>query len=94
MFTTILQHDVQDFATWKVGFEAHKSARTAAGALRHTVGALAGQPNTAVIVIDWSDKESFEKFMQDPSLAEAMKAGGVVGAPTVQWVEGTTHDHY
>lgn len=87
MVTVIIQHDVQDFATWKVGFDAHQPARAAAGVLSHTVGQLAGSPNTVVLVSEWASMEKFQAFIQSPDLQEAMAKGGVVSAPTVQVIE-------
>lgn len=87
MVTVIIQHDVQNFDAWKVGFDNHKPARAAAGVKSHKVGQLAGSPNTVVMISEWESLERFQAFMQNPDLAEAMKAGGVVGLPTVQVIE-------
>ncbi len=89
MVTVILQHDVQNYDSWKVGFDAHQAERKAAGVLSHTVGQLAGSPNTVVMISQWENLEKFQAFMANPSLAEAMQKSGVVGKPTVQVVERT-----
>jgi heme-degrading monooxygenase HmoA len=87
MVTVIIQHDVQDFATWKQGFDQHQGARAAAGVKSHKVGQLAGAPNTVVLISDWESLDRFQAFIQSPGLAEAMKAGGVTSAPIVQIIE-------
>jgi hypothetical protein len=51
----------------------------AAGAIHHRFGANAD--GTIVIVDEWNNAESFQKFFSDPEIAELMKGSGVEGAP-------------
>ena len=94
MFTTIVQHDVQDFATWKQGFDAHHAARGAAGVTHHTIGQLEGKPNTVVLVADWTSRAAFEAMFQNPEFMKVMKEAGVIGEPQVTFVDRTEHGHY
>lgn len=89
MVTVILQHEVENYDKWKAAFDADHANRAAAGMKAHTVGRLAGTPDTAVVISQWEKAEDFQKLLQNPNLAEAMKAGGVIGKPVVQVVEAT-----
>lgn len=94
MHTVIIQHDVQDYATWKAGFDAHQPARAAAGVKHHVLGTVAGSPNTVVLISDWDKLEDIRAFFENPGLAEAMKNSGVIGQPSVLVLENTEHGHY
>jgi hypothetical protein len=94
MNTIIVQHDVQDFATWKSVFESDQSGRAAASITSHTVGQLAGSPNTAVIVMQVEDLGKLQAMLQSPDLQATMQAAGVISAPTVTVVTGTESKVY
>ena len=89
MPTVIVQHDVQDFATWKPIFDGDAANRAAGGIKGHTVGQLAGKPNTAVIVFDVADLGKLQAMMQSPELQARMQEAGVISAPIVTVVDGT-----
>jgi hypothetical protein len=80
MTTLAVRHTVSDFDTWKSAFDAHASVRTGHGATAHRV---LHDGNAVLAIIDFPDASSVQAFMADPSLAEAMSKGGVVGAPDV-----------
>lgn len=83
----IVQHRVADFDSWKPAFDAHETARIAAGAKRHWVFTDAGDPNDVVVVIEFDSRAQAEVFLADPSLPEAMANAGVVGEPHVHYRE-------
>jgi uncharacterized protein (DUF1330 family) len=80
MTTLAVRHTVSDFDTWKSVFDGHASVRTSHGA---TSARVLHDGNTILVLIDFPDAASAQSFMADPSLAEAMAKGGVVGAPDV-----------
>jgi hypothetical protein len=80
MTTVAVRHSVSDFDTWKTAFDGHASVRTSHGAIGQRV---LHDGNNILVLIDFPDAASVQSFMADPSLAEAMKNGGVVGAPDV-----------
>jgi hypothetical protein len=85
MAKVIVQHQVADYDTWLAVFNEHQAVRQAHGATGHSVGRVAGDPNTLVIVNDFASLEGALAFTQDPSLPAAMAKGGVTGAPQV-WI--------
>jgi hypothetical protein len=80
MTTLAVRHTVSDFDTWKSVFDGHQSVRTGHGSTGQRV---LHDGNAILVLIDFPDGASAQSFMADPSLAEAMAKGGVVGAPDV-----------
>jgi hypothetical protein len=80
MTTLAVRHSVSDFDTWKTAFDGHASVRDGHGA---TGSRVLHDGNAILVLIDFPDAASAQSFMADPSLAEAMAKGGVVGAPDV-----------
>ena len=80
MTTLAVRHTVSDFDNWKSAFDGHSSVRASHGA---TSARVLHDGNAVLVLIDFPDAASVQGFMADPSLAEAMAKGGVVGAPDV-----------
>jgi len=72
----------------KADFQAIANDAKAAGAVHHRWGFTDG----AVVIIDeWSDGESFQKFFDgNPKIGELMQAGGVQGPPEIQILDAKT----
>ena len=76
------------FADHKSDFEAIAEQAKVAGATHHRWGF--GEDHV-VIIDDWPDAESFQKFFDSqPKIAELMQAAGVQGPPEFDIVRGTT----
>lgn len=89
MIIVVVQHDASDYDAWRPVFDEHGPARQAHGCMSERVYRDADNPNSIIIVMEWPSKEAAEGFMADPSLAEAMARGGVLGPPTVTIGERT-----
>jgi hypothetical protein len=87
MAKVIVQHHVADYDRWLPVFNEHEAIRRHHGATGHSIGRVVGDPNTIVIVNDFTTLEGARAFSQDPSLPAAMAKGGVEGAPQVWIVE-------
>ena len=85
----IVQHTVSDYDAWKPVFDEHESVRAKHGCEGHIVYRDLGSPNAVTVVTKWPSRERAEEFSRDPSLAEAMRRGGVVGEPRVSFTEKT-----
>lgn len=82
-----IHHTVADYAKWRPIFDAHDAERRAHGA----TGAVQvyrdlANPNDITTVIEWDSVENAQKFAQSPGLAEAMRIGGVMGAPDAHFM--------
>ncbi len=83
----IVHHTVRDYDAWKPAFDEHESVRSQHGCQGHTIYRNADDPNDVRIFTRWQSREQAEQFARDPSLAEAMQRGGVIGEPHVTFVE-------
>jgi len=69
----------------RADFEAVQAAARAAGAVHHQWGFGDGQ---VVIIDEWPDAETFQRFFEGQStIADLMQAGGVQGPPTFEFFE-------
>ncbi|MBI3747371.1 MAG: cyclase [Chloroflexi bacterium] len=85
MVKVIVQHRVADYDRWLPVFTEHEAVRRTHGATGHSISRDVSDPNSVVIVNEFATLEGARAFSQDPSLPEAMAAGGVDGAPQV-WI--------
>ena len=77
MVKVIVQHRVADYDRWLPEFTGHESVRRTHGATGHSIGREVADPNSIVIVNDFSTLDGARAFAQDPSLPAAMERGGV-----------------
>jgi hypothetical protein len=89
----VVTHPVADFDAWKSAFDAHQGAREEAGIYAHCLNRLSSDEPTISAYFLARDRAQLETFLAAPELAEAMRAAGVSGAPSislVRQVEDTT----
>ena len=84
MAHVFIQHQVDDYDTWRPHFDADKAAREAAGARDVAVLRDAADPHSVWIVIE-ADQSIIEPMMGDAERGKAMQEAGVVSTPQV-WV--------
>ena len=81
MYTTLAKVSVADIERFIAVFATRGQAR------RREHGSLAAEafaaddPGTAMVLIDWSDRGAFERFLADPAVRETMKSGGATRPP-------------
>lgn len=85
MATAIVQHHVEDYDRWYPVFKEHGEVRRAHGGTGHSIFRATDDPNTLVIVNEFSTVEGARAFAADPSLPSVMQRAGVDGAPQV-WI--------
>jgi hypothetical protein len=89
----VVTHAVADFDAWKPAFDAHQGAREKAGIYAHCLNRLSSDVPTISAYFLARDRGKLEAFLAAPELAEAMRAAGVTGPPSillVRQVEDTT----
>ena len=85
MTTLAVRHTVQDFDTWKLGFDGHDDVRRSHGSTGYRV---LQDGNSVLALIEFPDAASAQAFQTDPSLRDAMDKAGVVGTPDISiWTE-------
>jgi quinol monooxygenase YgiN len=86
MATMLIQHTVKSFTEWKKGFDSKAELRKSSGELSTQVYQDAGDPNKVTVVNKWDSLANAQKFAQSPELKAAMEKAGVVGAPSVSFL--------
>jgi hypothetical protein len=89
----VVTHPVADFDAWKPIFDAHRGAREKAGIYAHCLNRLSADAKTVSAYFLARDRGRLEAFLAAPELAQAMRAAGVTGSPSislVRQVEDTT----
>ncbi|MGA8246566.1 MAG: hypothetical protein WB797_06645 [Nocardioides sp.] len=87
MTTLAVRHTVQDFNTWKAGFDGHDQARRGHGSTGYRV---LQDGHSVLALIEFPDAASAQAFQTDPRLGEVMAKAGVVGAPDIStWSEAS-----
>ncbi len=87
MAKVIVQHRVADYAQWFPVYTDHGTVRRKFGGTGHSINRAVADPNSLVVVNEFSTLDGARAFTQDASLPEAMARGGVEGMPQVWIVE-------
>ena len=82
----VVTHPVEDFARWKVGFDAHQGERQKAGIYAHCLNRLSADEHTISAYLLAKSRDQLEAFFASPDLANAMKNAGVSGPPSISFV--------
>lgn len=80
-------HTVEDYDKWKPIFDEHAAVRKEFGGRGATLYRNADNPNNIIVLWEWESAEKAREFAQSDSLREAMQRAGVVGAPTVIFLD-------
>lgn len=88
----VITHKVADYAKWLIAYEAHDSARLAAGLHSYVIGRGLEDSNMVMVANRADDTTRAKAFAKDPGLKAAMKKGGVLGVPTITVVTETWQD--
>jgi len=83
----IVIHKVANYAKWLPGYESHDSMRTAYGLHNSLIARGTKDSNMVMVVCRMDDAAKAKEFAALPSLKDAMKKGGVIGAPTISYVD-------
>jgi hypothetical protein len=83
----LVRHKVTDFAKWKPIFDAHESARVAAGLNARQILRGIDNPNEVVILFEASDVAKARTFVSSPGLKTVMQAAGVIDKPDLYFLQ-------
>jgi quinol monooxygenase YgiN len=86
MASMLITHQVEDFAAWKKVFDSHAGLRTANGEISTQIFRDASDPNKLTILNKWNSLANAQKFAHSPELKAAMAQAGVVGQPSVAFL--------
>jgi quinol monooxygenase YgiN len=86
MASMLIQHQVEDFAAWKKVFDSFAGMRTSAGETSTQVFRDASDPSRVTVLNQWISLVNAQKFAQSPELKAAMEKAGVVGKPSISFL--------
>lgn len=82
----IVKHTVEDYGKWKPFFDQHSGARKAAGSKGAQLFRSGDNPNEITLLFEWDSIENARKFSESPDLREVMQKAGVLGPPTLSFL--------
>ena len=87
MIHMLVRHKVADFAKWKPVYDAHASARQAAGLKEEHLLRNAEDPNEVVLLFSAEDLDKAKAFATSDDLRQAMQKAGVTDKPDVYFLK-------
>jgi hypothetical protein len=87
MALMIMQGKVRDYTAWRPAYDAHESSRTGAGITNGRVYRKPEDANDLVLLFDVADVSKARAWTVGEDLKGVMKNAGVVGVPTIYFVE-------
>jgi hypothetical protein len=82
----VTKFKVTNFTKWLPSYEGHDSVRMASKIHSYVIGRGLQDSNMVLVAVKVEDMDKAKAFSKDASLKEAMKKGGVIGAPTFNFV--------
>ncbi len=82
----LVQHKVKDFADWKNVYDSVADMRANNGELSDQIYRDASNPNSLTVIFNWDSLENAQQYAQSPELKAAMEQAGVVGPPSISFL--------
>ena len=82
----LVQHTIEDYAKWKQAFDEHQPTREVSGSKGGFILRDANNPNQLTVLLEWDNLENARTFSSSDELREAMQRAGVLGPPTVSFL--------
>ena len=86
MAVMLAQHTVKDYEVWKKVYDSVADLRASNGELSDQIFRDASDPNKLTLVFKWDSLENALKYAQSPELRQAMEKAGVLGPPTISFL--------
>jgi heme-degrading monooxygenase HmoA len=87
MAVLLIQHTVKNYSDWKKGFDGASQLRKSFGEVSTKVYRDASDGNKITVVNQWDSLANAHKFAASAELKAAMEKAGVVGAPSVSFLD-------
>ncbi len=87
MFYIIARHKVNDYKTWKKGFDNALSIRKAGGEKSFQIFQVDNDKNNILLLFEWDNLTNAHKYFDSPELQKAMQQAGVLEKPDVYFLE-------
>lgn len=88
----IVKHKVANYAKWLPAYESHDSARLANGLHSYVIARGTEDSNMVMVVMRMDDVDKAKAVAASPELKARMKKGGVVGTPSIDFLQAVMND--
>jgi len=92
IITLQIKQKVANFSKWLEVYESHDTARVASGLHNFVIGRGLKDSNTVLVALHVDDTSKAKEFANSAGLMAAMKKGGVIGKPDINYVLNKFHD--
>lgn len=86
MTNMFISHEVKDFQEWKKVFDSFSGLRASNGEISSLIFRDVSNPNKLTVINKWDTLANAQKFSTSPEIRAAMEKAGVIGHPTVQFL--------
>jgi len=86
MINVLVHHEVADYPSWKVVFDAGLDWRHKNGENSCRIFHTAGNLNDLTLLFEWESLEQARAFMASDELKAKMSAAGVKGQPQIEFI--------
>ncbi len=86
MVRVYIRHSVSDYDTWRAAYDDFDEERSGMGVRDHAVYRGVDDGNEVTVWHDFDSREAAESFTGADRLREVMQTAGVIGAPTIWFV--------
>jgi len=86
MASLFVRAQVKDFQAWKKVYDEAADLRSSFGGGADRIYRDESDPNTYTAIIEWDSIENAKRYSQSPELKTAMERAGVLGPPTVHYL--------
>jgi hypothetical protein len=83
MVRMFVRHRVENYGSWRKGYDAFDAQRPSFGVTGQAVYQDAGDPNMVTVTHDFATLEAAKGLASSDALKQAMKAAGVAGVPDI-----------
>jgi heme-degrading monooxygenase HmoA len=87
MIYLLIQHQVKDYSKWKPLFDQNAPFRKTSGSQGGRVFRSTDDPNKITALFTWDNLENARKFSESDNLHKVMEQAGVIGKPSVYFLE-------
>lgn len=78
-----VRHKVQDFTAWKAVFDRFAPERRRGGELSYQIYHVDDDHNHIILLFEWDTMDNAKALVASDLLRNAMQEAGVVGEPTI-----------
>jgi hypothetical protein len=88
----VIQHKVANYARWKPFYDGHDSLRKANGLTSYVIARGINDSNMVLVALKIGDLDKAKAVAASQGLKDRMKKAGVMGVPTINFVEEVWQD--